>query len=458
MSTYSSNSMIKFLKDFFSKGHQRSLEAKKHIFISLFVKGSNILITFLLVPLTISYITESQYGIWLTLSAMVYWFEFFDFGLGHGLRNRLAEALANDNTNLARAYISSAYAIISIISMGMLVFFLLLNPLLDWTKILNTSAEMRLELSTLTTIVFSFFCLSFIMKLLFMIFKADQKPSYVGAFNLVINVIKLATIFILTLSTKGTLLYLGIVLSVAPLVVLLATNFYYFNTHYKSIAPSFKYIRKQYFQDLMNLGVQFFLIQIAVFVMFSTDNIIITQLYSPAEVVPYNIAYRYIGIVLQVFAIISLPFWSAYTEAFAKKDMDWIKNTMNKLRKIWVLFAIGGLFLVLISKQFYALWVPSVEVPYLLSFCMWLYALIHSYGNIYVSFINGVSKIRLQLWVSIIAGIANIPLSIFFCKTVGMGTAGVIFATFTCLIFYYGIMIIQCKRLLAGTARGIWNL
>ena len=69
--------------NFFTKGHKRSLEAKKNIIGSLLIKGCSIAIGLVAVPLTINYINPAQYGIWLTLSSMIAWFSFFDIGFTH---------------------------------------------------------------------------------------------------------------------------------------------------------------------------------------------------------------------------------------------------------------------------------------------------------------------------------------------------------------------------------------
>ncbi|MBE0664157.1 MAG: hypothetical protein IH597_17000 [Bacteroidales bacterium] len=74
---------------FFTKGHERTLRAKKNILASFIIKGLNIAIGLALVPLIINYLDPTRYGIWITLSSMIAWFGFFDIGLGHELRNRL---------------------------------------------------------------------------------------------------------------------------------------------------------------------------------------------------------------------------------------------------------------------------------------------------------------------------------------------------------------------------------
>jgi len=72
----------------------RTKRAVQNIGISLFIKGGSILISFLLIPLTLDYLNPYEYGIWLTLNSVLSWVYLFDIGLGNGLRNRLAEALA----------------------------------------------------------------------------------------------------------------------------------------------------------------------------------------------------------------------------------------------------------------------------------------------------------------------------------------------------------------------------
>ena len=104
-----------FLNNILSKGHQRSVKAKKNIIASFFIRGISIAISLIVVPLTLNYINPSRYGIWLTLSSIVSWFSFFDIGFGNGLRNKFAEAIAKGNTELAKIYISTTYAILILV-------------------------------------------------------------------------------------------------------------------------------------------------------------------------------------------------------------------------------------------------------------------------------------------------------------------------------------------------------
>ncbi|MCK7523619.1 MAG: hypothetical protein MZV64_41275 [Ignavibacteriales bacterium] len=67
-----------------------------------------------IVPVTLNYLGKTEYGIWLTLASILSWLINLDFGLGNGLRNKLAEALALNDIKLARIYVSTAYAVFSV--------------------------------------------------------------------------------------------------------------------------------------------------------------------------------------------------------------------------------------------------------------------------------------------------------------------------------------------------------
>lgn len=445
------------LKSLITRGNKRSVKAKKNIIISAGVKGLNIAIGFILVPLTIGYVDESQYGIWITLSSIVTWFRFFDVGLGNGMRNRFAEAMARGEVETARTYVSTTYAILGAISAGVVVIFFCINPFLDWAFLLNAEEGLADDLKMVALVVFSFFALNFVMKLIKTILTADQRPAMGGVFNLLTNFLTLGIIFVLTKTTEGSLVNLAWVLGGAPVIVLGLASVFFFSKDYRAVAPSWRYVDRSYFNDLIALGWKFFVIQVIGIIIFSTDNVIITQLYGPAAVTPYNIAFKYFGIITKGFTIVSAPFWSAYTEAYTKMDVDWIKRTMKKLIVVWRVMALMAIGMVFAAEWFYGWWVPTVEVPFLVSVCMAIYVVTLAWGTPFVVFVNGVGKVRLQLAVSLVGGILNIPLSIFFAKYLGLGSAGIILATTICVCYGFVIAPIQYRKIINQTATGIWN-
>ena len=441
-----------------SKGHSRSIKAKKNIFASFFFKGFSIIIGFLLVPLVLHYLGSEKYGIWLTISSIISWIGFFDIGLGNGLRNKLAEAFAVKDYILAKTYISTTYIIIFLIIAVIYIFFLIVSHFIPWYQVLNTSPILEWELKRVVFIVFTFFSLRFILKLIGIIFIADQQPAYNNSFAPISSFITLALIYIISKTTSSSLIYISFIYSISPVLVLLLVSFYYFNKNYKHIRPSLKYVDFRHFKSLANLGVKFFLLQVTTLIIFSTDNIIITQILGPTEVTPYNIAFQYFSIPVMIFTIILSPFWSAFTDAWVKKEINWIKNVINKLLLFWLV--VGGVvfILILVSKEFYFIWVgKEVEIPVVLSALMGLYVIIRTENSIFVNFINGTGKIKLQVYYLIIEMIINIPISVFFARNLEMGSAGVILGTCISLTPSFVLAPLQYLKIINNKATGIWN-
>ena len=64
-------SPLLLIKNFFTQGNERSINAKKNIVFIAMLKGFSIAISLFLVPVTIHYVNPTRYGIWLTLSSIV---------------------------------------------------------------------------------------------------------------------------------------------------------------------------------------------------------------------------------------------------------------------------------------------------------------------------------------------------------------------------------------------------
>lgn len=444
------------ITEFFQKGHTRSIAAKKNIAASLIIKGTSVVINLALVPLTINYINPTQYGIWLTLSSIILWFSFFDIGFGNGLRNRFAEAKAVGDFNRAKIYISTTYAVLFLMFSTLWVIFFVINFLLDWTKILNTPADMARELSILALMVFSFFCLQMILKTISTIIVADQKPALAGFFDMVGQLLSLIIIFILTKTTEGSLLILGLVLGLVPVLVLVLSSILLFGSRYRNFTPGFRYVQFKYAIDIMSLGIKFFFIQVSGIIIFQTSNIVITQVIGPDSVTVYNIAYKYFFAVGMLFGIVMSPFWSAFTDAYAMKDFLWISATVRKLERLWILIIPLILMMLVGSNFLYKIWIgTAVRIPFMVSVAMALYVIFHTRFNMYILLINGIGKVKVQLFVNILVCIVFIPLAI--ASTRHWGLTGLILLSTLIAIIHSVVGQLQINWLINGRAKGIWN-
>ena len=436
----------------------RSLIIVRHIGWSMVFKLGSIIANFMLVPLTITYLGAENYGLWLTLSSVLTWFVLFDIGLGNGLRNKFAEARALGNDEEARAFVSTAYIAIGIIGTTLVFAMWLANNIINWTTIFNSSNNKAEELKLLMPIVFGFFGVQLVVKLITSIYQADQHHSIQEIIQFFTQSCTLLAIWLLLQMENSSLITYGSIYMALPVLILLLLNGVGFSGAYRRYRPSIAYFNKQHLSQIAGLGLRFFIIQIAAVVLFSTDNFIITQLFGPAEVVPYNIAFKYFSVITLCYGILVNPFWSSITDAYSKKDIAWISRSVGTIQKLWLIVPLGVFVMILISDSFYRLWLgDKVNIPFALTLSMATYVLILTFGMIYIQFINGTGKIKLQLLVSVVVMFLNIPLSIFFARNLGLGSSGVILGTSVCLAGPLIIWRMQYLKLMNGTAQGVWN-
>lgn len=443
----------KLFKEYYLKllnSHYRTRLLVKNIVAGFFIKGGSIICNFLLVPLTIDFVDVNNYGIWLTLSSIIGWTSFFDVGLGHGLRNRFAEAIALNETKRAKHYVSSAYIVLFVIVLVLATIFTIANPYVNWSTVLAAPQTMQESLTVVAAIVVYSFLLQLIFKLITSLLMAKQWHAKASLVSLIGNILSLMLIYIATKTTNGNLVILAGIFSIVPTLVLLIYNIYYFTTSLKLYKPNLSYIRFSDIKALFGLGSLFFLIQIAAIIQFQTGNILIAHWFGNQDVALYNICYKYFSVITMGFSLIVAPYWSAFTDAYTKNDFDWIKRIIGKTMRIWFFFALLGIFMLLLSPIIYKIWIGDrLIIPYSLSFVMLIFTLLINYGSIYVMFINGIGRIKLQTYTSLISPFVFLGLAYLFTNIIKIGITGVVIATI--LSNFYGPILapLQYKKIIS---------
>lgn len=441
------------------KSDLRTKQILKHIFFSAGLKGINALVSFLVIPLYLQVLTDVSFGIWLTVSAVINWFNFFDLGLGNGLRNRFAEARAIENNILAQKYVSTAYVLIGLISTGLLISFLVADQFVNWSLIFGAPDELSEEVNKMVFILAILFCPQFVLQLVKMVLTADQKPAVSNLMNTVVNILQLTALY--SLASFGgsiTIDKLALILGGINLLIPFFGNLYFFSFRYRQFRPILRFCDFSLSKDLLGLGFVFFILQGAALVVFMTDNLIITHVLGPSEVPAYNISYRYFNLAAVFFGLITTPFWSAFTEAFVKKDMVWIGKMLRKLLLIWLGLTVVTIIMFFVAPYVYQVWIgDELEIPGILSFSMMLWIIFSTLLSIFGTFLSGVGKLKLSLYHAVFVMVLNIPLSIYLAGFPFLGSAGVIMASLIGTLFRFAFQPIQTYKIVKGTARGSWN-
>lgn len=449
------NLIYKF-KSYLNGGSDRTRLVKHNIALSFITKCISIFISLQLVPMTIHYVDSSKYGVWLTLSSIVMWIAYFDMGFTHGFRNKFAEAKAKGDIELAKKYVSTTYAMLSVIFGAIFIIISIVNSRLHWGSILNVDLDMNNELSNVFFVLICFFCLQIILNIFTSLLMADQRSAFSSVINTMGQAIALIVIYALTKFTEGSLLYLAFALSGIPCVFLGIISFFMFQNRYKEYAPTWKMIDFSLIRNIVGLGGKFFVIQISMLLIFQCVNIILSRMKGPDAVAEYNIAYKYFNVVYMVAVIILTPFWSAFTDAYTKQDLQWMKSVYYKLSKIWLFAVVGCVMLLVISPWVYPFWLQNtISIPLPLSIAMAIHILVLSRAGLYMQLINGTGKVYIQLLIYMFFSLVSIPVMIWGCNQWG-GVGVISVATF---VFFVQSVFghIQLRKIINNSATGIWN-
>lgn len=439
-----------------SLSSSRSKEAFQNILISFTAKGISVLSNLLVVPLTINYVNPTRYGIWITLSSIISWIAFFDLGLGNGFRNKFAEAKAQGKTTLARQYLSTTYFSIGAIVLFLYIILFIVNKHISWPSILHLDPVYEEELRQVFAILGLFFCINMIVSIFATMLTADQKIGISSLINGMGQLFSLLAIFILTHTTKGNLINLATYYAGVPCIVMfLASLVGYSLPRYRGMRPSLKYVNFRLVKEILSLGIQFFVIYMCLLLIFQVMNLVITRELGPQAATEYNIAYKYFGILHMVMMIVISPFWSAFTDAYTKREYTWMSSIIRKLEYCWLACLALGLLMLVVSSLFYDVWIgDSVNVRFSLSCAVLLYSLAQIIGAIYMHMINGIGTIRIQMITYILFALISFPLMVYSCRIFGI--VGIVVMPSVVYIAQALLGKLQLRKLVSQKAQGIW--
>ena len=436
----------------------RSKKMYKNTVAMIGIRGVSMILTLISAPIMLHHVDRADYGVLLTLTSIVGWVGYMDVGLGNGLRNKLPEFLAKGDFHSAKKIVSSCYVTLAIYVALIIVIFLIVSPFIDWLGVLNSPTSDAGEIRGLTNVVFIAFCIQFLFGLINSILFAYQMPAFQSLFTFVAQFVALIALVIQVYVFDVTsVLQIGAVNSIIPPLVLFLGSIGLFRTKLKDIAPSFKLFEFKSVGSILSLGLKFFVLQMITIVLFQANSIIIARVVSPEAVVEYNLAFKYVSLLTMIFTIVITPVWSATTDAYVRKDFEWINKTLSFSRKVCIASVFIGVLMVLASKFVYGMWLGrgSIDISYSTTGLIFLYISFEMLYKVYGTIINGTGKVFAQMILTGIIAIIYIPLAIFLANLCGL--SGVLIANVIVFALNYAWSKLQCNKLISQTATGIWN-
>ena len=203
-------------------------------------------------------------------------------------------------------------------------------------------------------------------------------------------------------------------------------------------------------RELLGSGSGFLLIQIAGAVVFSSDNVVVSHYLGAAQVTPYNVTWRFVGLAAVLQSLIFPALWPAYAEANARGDYDWIRRTFRfTMQATLALNLAGGVIFVAAGKPLIRWWAGEAAMPSMaLLVAMALWAIISGCMTVESCLLAAVNRTREQGVLSIVAAAVNLLLSIALVQRVG--AIGVITGT---IVSYLLVLVVPQSLIVSSVLR-----
>jgi len=401
-------------------------------------------------PLAVRYLGAERYGVWATVTTTAVWINLLDLGVANTLTNHISRAFALDDQRSAACYFTNALLLTGAIAAGVAILFACLLPQIDWIRLLNVSsgvsaAEIHRTVAAACALMLLALPCNLVSKLL-----AGYQELHRN--NYAICAGALASLGGLALGiARGVSMPALFIMSPGCLTFAALTNLLVVVGWQKPwLRPRFSLISGAAIRELLDSGSSFFLIQVAAVVVFSSDNLIVSHYLGAAEVTPYSVTWRVVGLAAVLESLIFPALWPAYAEAHARRDVLWIRRTFAATMKGTIaLNLLCVALLLLLGRSLIRLWAGPAAVPTTaLLLAMGIWAVINGFMSVESCLLAALNRTRAQAVLSVIAAVLNIALSLLLVRRIG--SLGVIGGT----ILSYLVVLVVPQSLIV---RRVWT-
>ena len=389
----------------------------------------NVGVTFITIPITLRYLGNERFGLWMAISAVLAMAGFADFGIGNGVLNAVSTAFGKDDVQGIRRAISSGFAVLGSIAAVLLIVFCVSYRFIDWPDFFRViSPQGRAEAGPAMAVFVICFVLNIPLDIVQRVQLGLQQGFRTNAWQMLNAALSLIGV-LLAIHARLGLPWLIAALAGGPLlgVAMNAAQFFLFSR--RDLMPSWHLISPRVISQISKLGGLFFVLQLVASISYSADNFIVARTLGAADVAMFSIPQRLFAIIAMPITMFLVPFWPAYGEASSRGDTAWIRHTLA--RSLLVVFAstfIASVLVLLASNKIILWWIgPQIRPPFLLMLGFAAWTVFNGCNSALGVFLNGLSIVRFQVITTGVFGVGCLFLKIVFAHR--YGSVGIPWAT-----------------------------
>jgi O-antigen/teichoic acid export membrane protein len=373
------------------------------------------------VPLTLKYLGNERFGLWMTISSVLAMAAFADFGVGNGVLNTVAKAFGQDDMVGVRKAVSSGFAILNSIALILLLLFFSIYSFVNWGGFFRVVSPLaKLEAGPALAVFAVCFALNIAMDVVQRVQLGLQQGYRYGLWQLSGSIAG----FIGVLSgiwLHASLPVLVIAIAGAPVIATTLNAIHFFGFVRPELRPDWAFVSRDTISQIARLGGLFFVLQVVSSVAYSADNLIIARTLGVINVPDYAIPQRMFALISMMVLMLAAPLWPAYAEAIARGDFQWIRRTLRKTLLIaFGISCMASLLLLVLAPTLIRLWIGTrIHPPFLLLLGFAIWTVIECTGNTLAVFLNSAAAVRIQITLSVIFAVICVCMKVFMAKHFG---------------------------------------
>lgn len=366
---------------------------KQQISYTAVYKVMVLVLNYILIALLVDYLGKENFGIYIALTSLFSWIFLFDLGIAKGMRNFVVIALSNNNIQDANQYISTAYISILFITVISCIIILLSLSFVDLQLFFNIDLEKNYLQNIFLVLIIGFF-LKFYFSTVDQLNFATHQSQNVALNGLLVAIFNFIGIFIIwKLEYTTSIIYAIFIFSLSIVIPYLYSTLRFFYNH-KELIPSISNYSKKALKTIFSSGSKILFLQIGLLLIIGMDRLILLKYGSAIEVSKYEIIYKVMAILVFPVSILTGPLWSAFTAAYDKNDVAWIKSIFNKFYIMMFGLLIATIILTFSFNTITFFWLndfPHIEFLVILTMGIMILELIWS--TFHTDFLLGIHKL-----------------------------------------------------------------
>lgn len=383
--------------------------------------------TILSIVLTLPYLGQDRFGIWMLFSSLIQIFSFLDFGFTSSLGNKLIKFKEYSNIFYKRTLFSSLIIMFILSLMASLLLYLLyflvdINYFISGnTAILGEAKDAYL----IFTILFPVSIYSIGIQKIFASMKRMDYANMQLIYGTLMNVISLLIAAYYNLGVNYLVLtnFFG-----ATYVTFVLTKKIFSNNLVSSL--NYKMSLKKTFISTKKDSIYFLTIQILTVLAWGADYLFISKKIGIEMVGVFAILQKIFFFVTQPILIVNTPLWMIYGKALTEGNKNLIKNTFYKIIIFNLIFCLAASMILYILIQYTGVgsWMSNyIYISFDLFILYMIWVLIESMGNSIGILFNSHGILFPQIVSMIIYITLSLPFKVMYLSR--LGVEGLILST-----------------------------